>query len=234
MALRHARSSSLPRALTPTIVTLAVSVGLYVAFVATNSDAGTASRSVDPAPAHCLANPPGAEYQRRLSDYSLPDVGLTTADGAEVRAVDLLETPQPVMLNFIFTSCNTICPVLSATFAQVRKLLGAEAERVRFVSISIDPEQDTPATLAAYARRYGADGHWQFLTGTRDDIIRLQRAFDAYRGNKMSHVPLTFVRLDADGPWLRLEGFPRAADLVREYRALGDEPAGPAVPAGDA
>jgi protein SCO1/2 len=88
------------------------------------------------------------------------------------------------------------------------------------VSISIDPEYDTPARLQNYAKRYKAGPEWQFLTGDLDTIMAVQQAFDAYRGDKMSHEPLTFLRASPRGPWVRIEGFASASELVREYREL--------------
>ena len=88
------------------------------------------------------------------------------------------------------------------------------------ISITIDPEHDTPSRLSEYANRHRAGGAWSFLTGTRSEIIQIQRAFDAYRGSKMNHVPIMLVRLDASAPWLRIEGFPAASEVVRHYREL--------------
>jgi len=159
-------------------------------------------------------------YPRALMEYSIPDLYLTNLDNQLIPAKQALDRDGPVMLNFIFTTCSTICPILSATFSQVRTLLGDEAAPIRFISISIDPEHDTPSTLRAYAKKYHADSNWQFFTGELENIVTLQRAFDAYRGNKMSHRPVTFIRTDSHKPWLRIEGFPKAQDLVREYRTL--------------
>jgi protein SCO1 len=113
-----------------------------------------------------------------------------------------------------------VCPVLTATFSQVQAALGDERNALRMVSISIDPEHDTPARLAAYAAKFHAGPQWRFLTGSLSDIVAVQKAFDAYRGEKTSHVPLTFLRASPDAPWVRIEGFASAAELVREYHAL--------------
>ena len=66
------------------------------------------------------------------------------------------------------------------------------------VSISIDPEYDTPEALNAYARRFDAGPQWEFLTGSLDDSIAVQKAFDADRGDKMNHAPLTLFRATPD------------------------------------
>ena len=159
-------------------------------------------------------------YSRSLHRYELPDVAVVDMQGQSTSLLDEVNGGQPVMLNFIFTTCTTICPVLSATFSQVEQKLGAERDRVRMISITIDPEYDTPARLRAYAERYDADPQWRFLTGRLRNIVAIQKAFHAYRGTKMNHEPLTFLRASTDAPWVRIEGLASAADVVREYRQL--------------
>jgi protein SCO1/2 len=160
-------------------------------------------------------------YLRTQAAYTVPDVKLVDADGAGVPLRNALaELDRPVMLNFIFTTCGAVCPVMSATFSQVQAALGPARDAVRMVSISIDPEQDTPAALKAYADKYGAGPQWQMLTGSLDDSIAVQRAFDVYRGDKMSHQPATFLRASPGQPWVRLDGFASAADILREVRQL--------------
>jgi protein SCO1/2 len=162
-------------------------------------------------------------YQRSLATYAVPAVTLVNQDSERRLLPDLVNSDRPVMLNFIFTSCTAICPAMTAIFAKVQSELGSDSERVRMVSISIDPEHDTPAVLAEYAGRFGAGPQWEFLTGSLDDSIAVQRAFDADRGDKMNHAPLTLFRANPDAEWVRYEGFATAAQLVEEYRsALAD------------
>jgi len=157
-------------------------------------------------------------YERTEQSYVVPDVVLRDQEGRRVNLAKALADPKPVVLSFIFTSCTTICPVLTATMAQTQQSLGPDASDVRMLSISIDPDYDTPARLRQYAQRFHAGEGWEFLTGDRADILAVQRAFDAYRGDKMNHVPLTFLRFEPQGPWIRLEGFAGAQELVQEYR----------------
>lgn len=171
-------------------------------------------------------------YLRTEVAYQVPDVMLTNQDGGRVSLRTLLAGPRPVMLNYIYTSCTTICPVLSASFAQTQKALGKEARDVRMVSISIDPEHDTPARLRDYAQRFEAGEGWELLTGSLADIVAVQKAFDAYRGNKASHIPLTLIRAGAGDRWIRLQGFASAGELVQEYRGLASSSASSAAGAG--
>jgi protein SCO1 len=169
--------------------------------------------------AHLAAASSGAgKYQRSMRSYSIPDVGLVDADGRAVRLRELLAGPDPVMLNFIFTTCGAICPVMSKVFSEVPSRIGTQAGRLRMVSISIDPENDTPAQLKSYAGTYGASTRWTFLTGRVDDVKAVQLAFDSYRGDKMSHEPLTLLHPAPNQPWVRIDGFASAKDLAQEYR----------------
>jgi protein SCO1 len=107
----------------------------------------------DPAAAHenHAGHQAAAGQQRSEHSYSVPTIKVTRADGKRMRLVDAIDDGRPVLLNFIYTSCNAICPVTSQVFAEVREKLGAERDKINMVSISIDPEQDTPAAPKRWA-----------------------------------------------------------------------------------
>ncbi len=165
-----------------------------------------------------------ATYRASRATYHLPDVELVNQRGEQVSLRALAGDAQPLLLSFIFTSCGTICPTLTATLARAGRELRQSEPSLRLISISIDPENDTPERLQAYAARFDAPPDWVFLTGRAQDIESVLKAFDAYRGDKLAHAPLTFVRRNAEGRWLRLDGFTGAAGLVSEYRALALAP----------
>ena len=91
---------------------------------------------------------------------------------------------------------------------------------MQMVSVSIDPEYDTPARLQEYAKKFRAGPQWDFLTGTKEQMIRVQKAFDAYEGSKMSHKPLTLLKSPRADEWIRLEGLIGASVIIEEYRKL--------------
>ena len=109
-------------------------------------------------------------YTVSNKDYEIPDIELIDADGATMRLRTILDTDKPVALNFIFTTCTTICPVMTATFAQMQRKLGDTANKLQVVSISIDPEYDRPEVLKAYGRQFHAGRNWTFLTGDSKDL----------------------------------------------------------------
>lgn len=159
-------------------------------------------------------------YTRTVADYELPEVQLVGKDGLKTLLSSVLKHDGPIMLQFIFTTCPTICPVMSSTFSAAQAKLGEDLGKARMISISIDPEHDTPERLRQYARKFRAGQQWLFLTGSAEDIAAVQKAFDAYRGSKMRHEPLTFLRAGPGAPWIRLDGLMSATQLVVEYRSL--------------
>jgi protein SCO1 len=164
------------------------------------------------------AGAPSVHYQ--TVHYAVPPVTLIRDDGKTVSLLQEMNDGRPVLLNFIFTSCGSTCPLMSQVFAQFQRKLGADARQVHLMSISIDPEEDTPARLAEYARKFGAGPEWQHYTGTLDASLAAQKAFDMYRGDKMSHAPVTLMRAAPGQPWRRIDGLATPDDLLREYRHL--------------
>jgi protein SCO1/2 len=160
------------------------------------------------------------DYARSWRVYLVPDVTLVNADARPLRLREVLAADGPVLMDFIYTSCTTICPVMSEAFSMVPEKLGPQAGKLRMISVSVDPENDRPAQLKAYARQYGASANWQFLTGNADDVETVLRAFDNYRSDKMAYGPVTLLRPARGEPWVRIDGFATADELAREYRNI--------------
>ncbi len=161
----------------------------------------------------------GSKAIRSTAEYAVPNIQLVRDDGKSVLLPDELNDGRPVVLSFIFTSCTTICPLITQTLARLQNALGADRDRVHIISISIDPEGDTPEVLRAYAKKYHAGPEWRHYTGTMQAIISTAKAFGAYRGDKMNHAPLTLVRKAPGKPWTRFEGFATVEELLQEIRA---------------
>ena len=159
-------------------------------------------------------------YSRSVESYRPPDVPLVQLSGERVSLTSVLSYNGPVVLQFIFASCPMICPVMTETLAAAREKLGPDLGRTRMVSITIDPENDTPEVLGQYARKFKAGPQWLFLTGTSENITTVQKAFRAYENDKMQHQPLTFLRAAPGGTWVRLNGLMSASQLATEYRRL--------------
>jgi protein SCO1 len=116
-------------------------------------------------PALAPAHEAGQE-QRLPTIGAAPDFALTSQDGKEVRLEDL--RGKVVAVAFIYASCPDVCPLLTDKMARVQDALGPDfGAKVAFLSITVDPERDTPEVLKGYAEAFEADlAGWAFLTGS--------------------------------------------------------------------
>jgi protein SCO1/2 len=160
------------------------------------------------------------KYKKTVESYIVPDVALVNQNGEKVNLRSLLCSKKVVMVDFIFTTCTTICPVLSAGFSNFQKKMGPDLKDVHLVSISIDPEHDTPKRMKEYLKRYDAKPGWDFLTGSRREIKKVLDTFGAYTIDKMYHRPLALLHSSHDSRWVRIYGLIGTSDLVAECREL--------------
>ena len=168
--------------------------------------AGHAHDAADPHAHHQHA---AAKTVRSTAEYVIPDVKLVRDDGKSVTLKQELGDGRPVVLNFIYTTCTSICPLSSQTFADLqasaRRRARARCTWCRSRSI---PRRTRQQRLREYAQKFGAGPEWQHYTGTLAASLTAQRAFNVDRGGKMNHAPVTLIRLApgvALGPhrWLR-------------------------------
>jgi protein SCO1/2 len=147
----------------------------------------------------------------------LPDVELLDQYGHKVRFYTGLVQGRTVAINFIFTTCQTICPLLGANFAKVNQLLGKDADKFLLISISVDPVNDTPANLRAYASRFGVAPAWRLLTGEKRHVDEVLRALGAYTADKIAHTPEVLIG-NGQSPWIRADGLGAPARIVELLR----------------
>jgi protein SCO1 len=147
-----------------------------------------------------LAGFPAASAHATKDDSRLPVVGpapqftLTAVTGERLALADL--RGKVLAVTFIYASCTDTCPVLTAKMVEIRRRLGADfGPRVGFVSITVDPEVDTPEVLRAYAKAHGADAAgWNFLTGTPAEIKEVLRRYGMFaRKNPRGDVDHLFL-----------------------------------------
>lgn len=116
--------------------------------------------------------------------FSVPAFELTDQDGANFGSEQL--RGRVWVASFLFTSCTQACPLLASQLANVRGRVAQHGDNVRFVSISVDPEVDTPERLRAFAERYPGPANWTLLTGSPDDVRRTtERAFFQPAANRV-------------------------------------------------
>jgi protein SCO1 len=109
-----------------------------------------------------------------------PEFTLTKQDGKRVALKDLRD--KVLAITFIFASCADTCPLLTAKMAGIQNSLGSDfGSKVYFVSITVDPERDTPEVLNRYAEAHKANSAgWAFLTGTPAEISEVAKRYGIY------------------------------------------------------
>src|SRR5215468_5373921 len=160
--------------------------------------------------------PSAAELHPRPA---IPDVELIDQHGRPVHLYRDLVQGRVVAINFVFTSCTTICPPMGAIFGRLEELLGDPA-RVRLISISIDPVVDTPERLAAWGAHFHAGPGWTLLTGRKETIDALRKALAVFTPDLDSHAPVVLIGDDATGQWTRADGLAPATKLAEQIRTL--------------
>jgi cytochrome oxidase Cu insertion factor (SCO1/SenC/PrrC family) len=152
----------------------------------------------------------------QVSKMNIPDVELLDQNGRKIHFYTDLVKGRTVAINFIFTTCTTICPPLGATFARVQKELGDKVgQDVRLISISVDPVTDTPERLKAWGAKFHAGDGWTFVTGNKPQVDELLRALGASSARREDHSPTILIGNDASGNWTRTYGLAKAGQLVQ-------------------
>lgn len=173
------------------------------------------------APAQAKDNADGSAF-----DVKIPDVLVSDQNGKRLNFYSDLIKGKTVAINFIFTTCTTICPPLTATMRQIQREMGARVGRdVLLVSVSVDPITDTPERLKSFAAKFSAGPGWTFVTGRKSEIDKLLKALGAYVNDKNSHSPIILVGNEPAGYWTRTYGLAPASTIVRLIAGAAGRPA---------
>jgi protein SCO1/2 len=155
------------------------------------------------------------------ADIDLRDRTLLDQDGREVDFVSDVLGERIVVMDFVFTTCTNVCPILSAVLAQVQDSLGDSVGRdVALVSLTVDPVRDTPQRLKAYSAKHRAGGGWTWLTGNKSAVEDVLIGLGAYSVNFEDHPPMVVVGDRKTGQWSRFFGFPSPKRIVEQVEAL--------------
>jgi cytochrome oxidase Cu insertion factor (SCO1/SenC/PrrC family) len=146
----------------------------------------------------------------------IPDVAVQDQNGRQLRFYSDLIKGKTVAINFLFTTCTTICPPLAATFRKVQTEMGDRVGRdVLLISISVDPVIDVPQRLKAFAAKFKAGEGWTFVTGDKTDIDTLLKALGAAVADKNDHTPMLVIGNDDAKYWTRTYGLAPAGSIVQ-------------------
>jgi cytochrome oxidase Cu insertion factor (SCO1/SenC/PrrC family) len=122
--------------------------------------------------------------------FVIPDVIVTDQNGKKLNFYTDLVKNKKVIVNFVYTSCNGICPTTGGHFAKLQTALGKKVGTDIFmITITTDPETDTPERLKAWSKKYNPAPDWTLVTGSVENITRLLQVFTGDGVNTGYHVP---------------------------------------------
>jgi len=153
------------------------------------------------------------------------DLELVTQNGQAVRFFTDVLKDRVVLINFIFTHCQDACPLLSQKLLKTRGLLDeAVSGRVYFISISIDPERDTPEALTEFSTKFKlTDDNWVFLTGEKQNVEHIVKKLGQYDENVEEHSTLILAGNVNKRHWVKIPPTMPAVGIAEKLRLLTED-----------
>lgn len=149
------------------------------------------------------------------------DTLLINQDGEQVRFFSDVLKDQVVVINFIFTECAGACPMITEKLKMTRTALGDEVgNAIRFVSISIDPQRDTPAAMRKFQQTHRATGNWVFLTGEQENIDRVVRRLGQWSADIEAHSTLVLAGNVNERHWTKIVPHATPLQISEKLRML--------------
>jgi cytochrome oxidase Cu insertion factor (SCO1/SenC/PrrC family) len=151
----------------------------------------------------------------------IPDAPVVDQDGHAHRFYTDLIKGKTVAIEFIFTRCTTICPPLGATFAKLQRSFGSEMGKTVFlISVSVDPSNDTPERLREWGKQFHAGPGWTLITGTPNEMRRIQQSFGTDTASPLDHSPIVIIGNDKKSVWKKVYGLGSASALIKTIQEV--------------
>ncbi len=195
-------------------------ISLALLLVAMSATMGLAQdapkpKPTEPATLSKAAKDPAAAERSPAEKY-FSDVELIDQDGQKVRFYTDVLKNKVVVVNTFFTTCTSICPPMNRNFEKMQDALGDRLGKdVFLVSITVDPETDTPTRLKEYGRRFHARPGWMFLTGKKENVDWALYKLGQYVETKDNHTSIFIIGNEPKGLWKKAFGLAKAEELIR-------------------
>jgi len=158
---------------------------------------------------------PAQDIPVRLSGRPLSD-----QEGRRLRLKDDVIGDRIVVVSFVYTSCTTVCPVVSSIFSDLQTRLGDRLDKdVRLISMTVDPATDTPGRLKSYAANYAARPGWYWLTGSSANVAEALKGFGAYTEKFENHPVVVMIGDGRTGKWSRHYGLAKSETLMTQIES---------------
>jgi protein SCO1/2 len=192
---------------------LLLAVAIFIR--ADNSLAQTQAPAPPPAP-HDHSHMAKTSENASPAEKYFTDVELINQDGKKVHLYSDVLKGKTVVVNAFFTSCTSVCPPMNRNMEKIQEALGDRVGRdVFLVSITVDPEVDTPVRLKEYAKKFHAGGGWVFLTGKKENLDWALYKLGQYVERKDDHTTIFIIGNEPTGLWKKAFGMANVTELVQ-------------------
>lgn len=159
--------------------------------------------------------------EAKTTDVSLLDLALVDQDGRQTLFKSEVVGDKLVVINFVYTTCKTACPIQSAIFEHLQEALGDRlGKEVFLVSLTLDPATDIPERLKAFANKYHSKPGWSWLTGKKLNVDQVLVGVGAYSSDIVEHPSMILIGDGRNGGWTRFYGFPGMEKLLSKIDEL--------------
>ena len=174
---------------------------------------------LDPHAQHKMA---AAVDKVAMAEIDLPEgLSLLNQFGARVDLREDVIGDRIVAVNFVYTTCTTVCPVISSIFSMVQQHLGERiGKEVALITITVDPTRDTPHRMLTFAKNFNPDPGWSWLTGDKKSVDKLLLAMGAYTPNFEDHPAMVLIGDESKSEWYRFFGFPAPEAIETRVKEL--------------
>lgn len=167
-------------------------------------------------PEHSQQEPVAAPHVLSPAAKYFTDVELINQDGQKLRFYSDVLKDKVVVVNTFFTTCTSVCPPMNRNLEKIQEALGERLGKEAFlVSISVDPETDTPLRLKEYARRFHARPGWIFLTGKKENVDQALYKLGQYVEKKDDHSTIIIIGNESTGLWKKALGMAKPDELMK-------------------
>ena len=157
-----------------------------------------------------------------MADIDLPDdLSMLNQFGNQVDLREDVIGNKIVAINFVYTTCTTVCPVVSTIFSMVQnRLIERMNKDIALITITVDPTRDTPHRLMSYSKNFNPGAGWSWLTGDKKTVDKALSAMGAYTPNFEDHPAMVLIGDDSKSEWFRFYGFPAPNAIESKLREL--------------
>lgn len=154
-----------------------------------------------------------------------PNSEVQNKEGKTLKFYDELIKGKVVAINFVFSSCPTICPLMQVTFAQLQKNLNeAGIKDITLISVTVDPATDTPARLKSWSEQFKGEEGWSYVTGDKKTIDHILKKLEVFTADINDHPSFILIGNDKKGTWKRVNSLAPVETLTEELTKLAGHP----------